>query len=134
MIVTNRKMIGTVSLAIASFLNPFGYDILVFKMTQLTSDYWTTMQILYLFAALFFGLSYLSFKFKKIKIGNIALTLGLFLNPFGYDIVVYLLTLLTGDYWFTMCIMYMLALLFFSVFMVCYNINPIKKINNFLKK
>jgi hypothetical protein len=35
----NRKALGTSSLMIATFLNPLGYDILVYKLTQLTKDY-----------------------------------------------------------------------------------------------
>ena len=59
MVVINRKMLGTACLAIATFLNPFGFDILVYKLTQLTNDYWHTMYALYASAVLFFGFSYL---------------------------------------------------------------------------
>lgn len=124
--VINRKMLGTVCLAIATFLNPFGFDILVFKLTQLTNDYWHTMYVLYAFAALFFGFSYIVFKIGKKALGNVLLTLALFLNPLGYDIVVYGITQLTNDYWMTMSVMYMLAGTFFALFMYLYNINPIK--------
>jgi hypothetical protein len=34
----NRKALGTSSLMIATF-EPLGYDILVYKLTQLTKDY-----------------------------------------------------------------------------------------------
>ena len=73
----NRRKIGTICLVIATFLNPFGYDILVFKLNQLTNDYWTTMHIMYASALLFFGLflyffkinpiTYFKFKIKTIK-------------------------------------------------------------------
>lgn len=121
----NRKVLGTVCLVIATFLNPFGFDILVFKLTQLTNDYWSSMYALYASAALFFGLSYLAFKAGKKALGNTFLTLAMFLNPFGYDLIVYLITLVTGDYWMTMSIMYALAASFFGLFMYLYNINPI---------
>jgi uncharacterized protein HemY len=62
-----RKKLGTMSLVVASFLNPFGYDILVYKMTQLTGDYWTTMHILYVLAVLFFILFFLLYRINPIK-------------------------------------------------------------------
>lgn len=124
--VATRKKIGTICLAVASFLNPFGFDILVYKLTQLTNDYWSTMYALYASAALLFGFSYLSFKRGKKTLGNWLLTLALFLNPLGYDLVVYAISTLTHDYWMTMSIMYALAGVFFMLFMYLYNINPIK--------
>lgn len=42
--------------AIALFLNPFGYDIIVYGITQLTNSYWVTMGIMYLMAMIFFSL------------------------------------------------------------------------------
>jgi uncharacterized protein HemY len=63
----NRKKLGTASLVIASFLNPFGYDLLVYKLTQLTRSYWTTMHILYVSAALFFILFFVCYKINPIK-------------------------------------------------------------------
>jgi uncharacterized protein HemY len=62
-----RKNLGTACLVIASFLNPFGYDLLVYKLTQLTGDYWTTMHILYVFAALFFILFFILYKINPIS-------------------------------------------------------------------
>jgi hypothetical protein len=129
----NRKVLGTVCLVIATFLNPFGFDILVYKLTQLTSDYWSTMYALYASALLFFGFSYTAFKLGKRAIGNIFLTLAMFLNPFGYDLVVYGITMLTHDYWMTMSIMYMLAGMFFGGFLYLSNINPITKLKNKFK-
>jgi hypothetical protein len=41
------------------------YDILVYKLTQLTKDYWITMFVLYICAFLSFISSFISF-----KIGN----------------------------------------------------------------
>lgn len=121
-----RKTIGTVCLGLATFLNPLGFDILVYKLTQLTTDYWTTMYALYASAALFFGFCFLAFKAGRKGLGNTFLTLALFLNPLGYDLVVYAISMLTHDYWMTMSIMYMLAASFFGLFMYLYNINPIK--------
>lgn len=62
-----RKKLGTICLIIASFLNPFGYDLLVYKLTQLTGDYWTTMHILYVLAALFFILFFIFYRINPIK-------------------------------------------------------------------
>ncbi len=63
-------------------------------------------------------------------LGNVFVTIGLFLNPLGYDVVVYGITLLTKSYWMTMSVMYMLAFVFFGLFMYFYNINPFKKVKN----
>ncbi len=136
--IVNRKVVGTVCLMIATFLNPLGFDILVYKLMQLTNDYWNTMYILYGLAFVFFLLSHLFFRIKKRVLGNIFITIALFLNPLGYDVVVYGITLLTKDYWVTTAIMYMLAFVFFGFFMYLYKINPIghikKKIIKLHKK
>ena len=95
---------------------------------KLTNDYWNTMYILYGLAFVFFLLSHLFFRLKKRVLGNVFVTIALFLNPLGYDIVVYGITLLTKNYWTTMTIMYMLAFVFFGFFMYLYKINPIKLI------
>lgn len=130
MVVINRKTLGTVCLAIATFLNPFGFDILVYKLNELTQDYWSTMHLLYASAALCFGLSYLFFKKNKKAIGNFLLTLGLFLNPLGFDLVVYGINSITNSYWMTMSVMYGLTAVFFGLFIYLYNINPIKVFRN----
>jgi hypothetical protein len=57
-------------------------------------------------------------------LGNILITFALFLNPFGYDIVVYMINLVFNDYWLTMIIM-CVACYFFSL-PYFYNINPIR--------
>ncbi len=95
---------------------------------QLTNDYWSTMYILYGLAFVFFLLSHLFFRLKKRVLGNTFVTIALFLNPLGYDVVVYSITLLTKNYWMTMAIMYALAFVFFGFFMYLYKINPIKLI------
>lgn len=130
---TKRKVIGTICLGVSSFLNPFGFDILVYKLTQLTNDYWYSMVVLYFLGGLFFGLSYLLFKLGKRTLGNVAISTALFLNPFGYDLVVYGINQLTNEYWITMGIMYVLAGTFFGLFMYLYRINPIKRLGLMLK-
>lgn len=91
------------------------------------------MYILYGLAFVFFLLSQLFFKLKNVKLGNLLITLALFFNPLGYDLVVYGITLLTQSYWLTTSIMYMLAICFFGLFMYFYNINPFKKIKERFK-
>jgi len=88
------------------------------------------MHILYASAALFFGLSYISFKLGEKIIANATMTMGLFLNPFGYDLIVFFINEMTHSYWVTMFVMYSMTGLFFSGFMFFYKINPI----NVLKK
>jgi hypothetical protein len=84
------------------------------------------MYVLYALAVPLFGLSYLLFKKGEKAIGNLTLGVAMFLNPFGFDWVVYGVNCLTNDYWITISIMYMMAGLFFSAFMYLYNINPIE--------
>lgn len=50
-------------------------------------------------------------------------TIGLFLNPLGYDWVVYGINQLTQNYWYTMSIMYFLATVFFGLFIYLSKIN-----------
>jgi hypothetical protein len=121
-----KEKIGTICLWISTFLNPCGFDILVYKLTELTKNYWSSMHVLYLFALLFFGLSYIFYKFKFNKIGNILMTIALFLNPFGYDLIIYGLTLITHDYWVTIKIMYILTFLFFIMFLYLSNLKNIE--------
>jgi len=97
---------------------------------NLTNDYWNTMYILYGLAFVFFLLSHLFFRLKKRVLGNLFVTIALFVNPLGYDVVVYGITLLTKNYWMTMAIMYALAFVFFGFFMYLYKINPIKLIKD----
>ena len=118
-----RKKMATASLMMATFLNPFGFDILVYKLTQLTNDYWNTMYVLYGLALLALSLSYYFFKTNKIAVGNMLVTIGLFLNPLGYDWVVYGINQLAQNYWYTMSIMYFLATVFFGLFIYLSKIN-----------
>ena len=81
------------------------------------------MYVLYGLAFLSLLLSYLFFKTNNRGIGNLLITLGLFLNPLGYDWVVYGLNQLTNDYWHTISIMYFLAIMFFGGFIYLSKIN-----------
>jgi hypothetical protein len=53
-------------------------------------------------------------------------TIALFLNPFGYDLVVYWINSMTDNYWMTMCVMYTLTAIFFGLFMYLYSIDPVE--------
>jgi hypothetical protein len=105
----------------------------LYKLTQLTNDYWHTMYVLYACAVVSFGSSYLAFKTRKKALGNTLLAIGMFLNPFGYDLVVYGITTLTHSYWRTMGIMYMMTGAFFGGFLFLYRINPIKAFKQYAK-
>ncbi|MEI8137427.1 MAG: hypothetical protein WCH21_08900 [Bacteroidota bacterium] len=107
---------------------------MVYKLTQLTNDYWHTMYVLYALAVPFFGFSYILFKKGQKAMGNLTLGMAMFLNPLGYDWVVYGVNYLTHDYWMTMSIMYTMAAFFFAVFMYLYNINLIKAFSHHAKK
>ena len=120
--VVNRKVLGTVCLVIATFLNPLGFDILVYKLTILTNDYWTTMRMLYVFAALFFGLSFLSFKCDNRKQGNIFLVIAMFLNPLGFDILFAFTNYFIKSYVLTTVVFYIGAILFFMLYLHLYKI------------
>ena len=119
---------------IATFLNPFGFDILVYKLTQLTNNYWSTMYVLYGLAFLLLSSSYFFFKYEKRTIGNVLVTLGLFLNPLGYDWIVYGILQVIGDYWLTMCVMYGLAITFFGLYIYFSDIPFIRLIKHHSKK
>jgi hypothetical protein len=72
----------------------------------------------------------LFFKTGKRKIGNLSITLALFLNPLGYDLVVHGIMLLTKSYWLTMTIMYAITTLFFGLFAYFENIKFISRVKN----
>ena len=129
-----RKVLATSCLMIATFLNPFGFDILVFKLTQLTNDYWSTMYVLYGLAFLLLSSSYFFFKNGKRGLGNLLVTLGLFFNPLGYDWIVYGILQITSDYWLTMCIMYGLATTFFGLYVYFSDIPFVRLIIHHTKK
>ena len=63
--VKNKKM-ATICLMRGMCFNPFGYDILVKLILDLTNSYWTTMGIFYLVAVFWFGLSFYYSKVNPI--------------------------------------------------------------------
>ncbi len=51
----NRK-IATICLILATWANPFGFDVAFATILKWPGDYWTTTLIFYCLSALFFGL------------------------------------------------------------------------------
>jgi hypothetical protein len=64
--VVNRKRIATLSLMIAMFFLPLGYDVAFFMLQKLIDSYVVTTLFFYLVSALFFGL-YIFFSGIKLK-------------------------------------------------------------------
>lgn len=58
----------------------------------------------------------------------------MFINPLGYDLVIFYISKLTHDYWTTVSIMYVLTAIFFSGFLFLYKINPLNNVKEFYKK
>lgn len=118
---------------LALFFNPFGFDFVTALILAMTSSYVTTMGILYLLAALFFGSSIFYYK-KNRKLSLVLMTIGMFLNPFGYDIAfAYTMSLCGGSFIKADLIFYAIASLFFIIFLVSSKTNPITLIGEWLK-
>jgi hypothetical protein len=62
-----RKRIASVCLILATFFNPFGFDILFAALMRLTNSYWHTVAIFYFLSAVFFGFYFFLSSDKKQK-------------------------------------------------------------------
>ena len=71
---------------------------------------------------------------NRKNIGILCLMIATFLNPFGYAELFALVMKLSGDYWITTYIFYVLASLFFLLSFVLLKINPIELILGKIKK
>jgi len=71
---------------------------------------------------------------RRKNIGIIFLMIATFLNPLGYDVVFAMVMKLTGDYWITTYIFYVLASLFFLFSFYLLKINPIARAKDRLRK
>lgn len=60
------------------------------------------------------------------RIAIICLMLGMFFNPFGFDVLFKMTLDLTGSYWITDCIFYSVAALFFMLYFYFSGKNPLK--------
>jgi hypothetical protein len=78
MVTVNRK-IATICLILATWTNPFGFDVAFATILSWTGGYWTTTLIFYCLSALFFGLFFYFSKmnpliFFREKLRNTILT------------------------------------------------------------
>jgi hypothetical protein len=62
-----RTRIASVCLVLATFFNPFGFDILFAMIMSWTNSYWYTIVIFYSLSALFFGFYFFLSGNKKLK-------------------------------------------------------------------
>ena len=51
--VTRLHKIKDLSLILAMFFLPLGYDVLLYKLTQITGDYWSAVRVFYCVSGLF---------------------------------------------------------------------------------
>ena len=52
--IKNKKILSTITLFLASFFLPFGYDVLFLMIMELTNSFWITDGIFYLTSGFFF--------------------------------------------------------------------------------
>ena len=71
---------------------------------------------------------------NRKNIATLFLVIATFLNPLGFDVAVAGVMRLTGSYWTTIGIFYVLSLLCFILYFKLSGINPIRKIINFFRK
>lgn len=64
-------------------------------------------------------------KEKNQKMATLCLMIGMFINPFGFDVLFKITLDLTGSYWITTGIFYLVAGLFFGLSFYYSKINPI---------
>jgi len=63
-----QKRLASVSLVLATFFNPFGFDILFAIILKWTKSYWVTILVFYSLSAFFFGLYFFfSYREKLLK-------------------------------------------------------------------
>jgi hypothetical protein len=70
---------------------------------------------------------------RRKNMGIIFLMIATFLNPLGYDVVFAEVMKLTGDYWTTTYIFYVLAFLSFLLSFSLLKVNPIKRMRERLR-
>jgi len=64
-------------------------------------------------------------KEKNQKMATLCLMIGMFINPFGFDVLFKMTLDLTGSYWTTTGIFYLVAGLFFGLSFYYSRLNPI---------
>lgn len=70
---------------------------------------------------------------NRTRIANFCLLISAFLNPFGFDVVFYMILELTGSYGVTTGIFYLLSLSFLGLYLYLLKINPITHILSVFK-
>lgn len=110
--VVNRKRLATLSLMMAMFFLPLGYDVAFYMMQKLVNSYVLTTSFFYLVSLSLFGLySYLSDE----RLKTISLMLGMFFLPLGYDIAFYMIYGAIGSYLLSTLIFYTISAGFFGL-------------------
>lgn len=116
--VVNRKVLASLVLMTAMFLNPFGYDILFYGILKLTGDsYVLTTSIFYLLSLSALG-GYFLLSNKWF------LALAMFFNPLGFDIVFYMIYQGTDSYILTTLILYIATISLLLVYFKLAFIKP----------
>lgn len=67
---------------------------------------------------------------KRRKIATLCLMMAMFLNPLGFDVMFAMILELTGSYWTTTGIFYLLSLSFFGLYFYLVDVNPLKEIKD----
>jgi uncharacterized BrkB/YihY/UPF0761 family membrane protein len=63
----NKKRLASVCLILATFFNPFGFDVLFATIMEWTDSYWHTVAIFYFLSGLFFGFYFFLSSDRKLK-------------------------------------------------------------------
>jgi hypothetical protein len=63
---------------------------------------------------------------NREKLATLFLFLGTFFNPMGYDALLKWLMDVTGSYWFSISIFYLVSLCFFTLYFLFGKVNPLK--------
>lgn len=71
---------------------------------------------------------------KRDKLAIICLIIGMFFNPLGYDALFKMVLDLTGSYWTTVSIFYLIAALFVGLYFYFGRVNPILEIKKKIVK
>jgi hypothetical protein len=62
-----KRRLASICLILATFFNPFGFDILFAALMKWTHSYWHTVAIFYFLSGLFFGLYFFLSSNRKLK-------------------------------------------------------------------
>lgn len=70
---------------------------------------------------------------SRAKTATLCLMAGMFFNPFGYDAAFKLVLDLTGSYWTTAGIFYLIAASFFGLYFYFAGFNPLRRAGKLLR-